>query len=395
MPVRVEACNLCGCPDFEPLATRSDGVSVIRCVRCGHGTCAFLPDNPEAFYGGDYYSSDQDVGYSDYSLMAEHGVAWAAALIRLLQNGGRLLDIGCADGHLLAKLCDTFQCSGMEMNAQMAELCRRRGFPVIGADLQAPELLEKYRGSFDAVCAIAVFEHIVDFRGAVRVALDLLRPGGVLLFEVPLISASHPSDIWFRSSLEHIHYPTDEGLRRLFEESLQLRLVGGECVLKDYGSTYVGMVRNDATRWAEDEQLFLRVLWGPVSALKSKEERKARCLFELIHSAQSNCEVLPLLAELDSVDLTPMLVRRMAQIWQVDLARLASRIDEAKAARRRAEIAEFAVRDWELEIERISHDAEILVNSWSWRVTGPLRSLGALWNRYGRGILPHRDRDSK
>ena len=327
MPTRVEFCNLCGWDQFELLATRSDGIPVIRCTRCGHGTIAVIPDNPDAFYDDGYYSSPavQEAGYLDYSYMAEHGVSWAAALIGLLRTGGRLLDIGCADGHLLNKVATQFECFGMEMNRHMADVCETRGFPVIGGDLMAPEIADKYRASFDAICAIAVFEHIVDFAGAVRVALELLRPGGVLLFEVPLISRSNDSAIWFRSSLEHIHYPDESALRLLIEQKLGAFLTGSECVLKDYGSTYIGIVRKDKAEALADQSLYERVVNGPVARLRTHEERRFRCLLELVHAAQSGVEVLPLLTD---IEMNAPTVRRIAQIWRSDLIRLESRSDE-------------------------------------------------------------------
>src|SRR6185312_4138599 len=217
----------------------------------------FYEDN---YYGG---TSAGDVGYSDYQYMAEHGVTWAASLVRLLEPQGKVLDIGCADGHLLSCLRQTHEGFGIEVNPRMADLCRAKGFSIVGDNLLHPEVLELYRGAFDVVTAIAVFEHIPDFQASVRTAIELLKPDGVLLFEVPLISESHPSDIWFRSSLEHIHYPSENSLRQFFEGSLSLRLVGNECVIRDYGSTYIGIVRKGRGRSEADADLYQRVIRGP------------------------------------------------------------------------------------------------------------------------------------
>jgi hypothetical protein len=87
--------------------------------------------------------------------------------------------------------------------------------------------------------AIAVFEHIPSFTGAFEAALGLIRSDGLLLFEVPLIRTKN--DIWFRSSLEHLHYPTERSLKYLFDNVLGLPLVGATIEVENYGCVYVGL----------------------------------------------------------------------------------------------------------------------------------------------------------
>ena len=89
-----------------------------------------------ALYGDAYYEGEPDpeVGYSEYSRTAEHSLAWAAALIRLLSKPGRILDIGSVDGHLLRKLPE-YELFGIEVNERMAERSRSNGVDVIARDI--------------------------------------------------------------------------------------------------------------------------------------------------------------------------------------------------------------------------------------------------------------------
>src|ERR1700740_2480382 len=87
-------CKVCGCEDFVPLAQRSDGVQGVRCTNCTMGVIDPIPDDLLALYGDDYYRAQPDrrgnvdQGYSDYTYTAEHGVSWAAALVKLLRPTG-------------------------------------------------------------------------------------------------------------------------------------------------------------------------------------------------------------------------------------------------------------------------------------------------------------------
>jgi hypothetical protein len=99
-------CTLCGARDLRPFGQRTDGVRVLQCAVCGHGIVEHFQDDVQSLYGDNYFSAapDSAVGYNDYAFAAEHGVTWAAALLRILKPGGKVLDIGCANGRALQLL---------------------------------------------------------------------------------------------------------------------------------------------------------------------------------------------------------------------------------------------------------------------------------------------------
>jgi hypothetical protein len=98
----------------------------MTCTTCGHGVVQCFSNDLQTLYGDGYSSSDpaSGLGYSDYQYTAEHGVAWAAALIRLLRPSGRILDIGCADGRVLRKFSNGYERFGIEPNVGATEQCR-------------------------------------------------------------------------------------------------------------------------------------------------------------------------------------------------------------------------------------------------------------------------------
>jgi O-antigen biosynthesis protein len=304
------SCNICGASDFRALALRSDGVQVNACAVCGHGIVDNFVDDVHSFYGDEYFASDgtSNIGYEEYAYTAEQGLAWAAELVPLLRNRGRVLDIGCANGRLLELLGSEYERFGIELNAAMAEEARRKGARIVANDLLDAAALGIYRNFFDVVTAIAVFEHIADFKGAVEAALRVLGPDGLLVFEVPLIRGT--DDIWFRSSLEHVHYPTERSLQYLFNNILGLHLTGSVVEVRDYGCIYIGLSsrNSEIARTAGCE--FERLTSASLDSLTHRELR-FRWFYDLIHAAKATPELLRLSSRIAPPDLNPLILRRV------------------------------------------------------------------------------------
>jgi len=357
----IRTCNACGGRSFTMMAQRGDGVNVLECTACGMGVVKVVPADLDAFYDDAYYgnSAPDAVGYDDYAFTAEHGVAWAAALVQLLKPGGRILDIGCVDGALLRKLPDTFDRYGIEVNTHMAERAAEQKVWVIGKDLLDPRVVAEYRGHFDIVTSIAVFEHLKDFRRGIEVAIELLKDDGVLLFEVPYISAQHENKVWFESSLEHVFYPSGNALRHLVETELGAYLAGGELYVRDYASTYIGVIAKDFGLATRIQRLFER-LTQPDQAPPTAEERRARQMLLLVHAAESSQNLIADLSDLSEGALNRPMLQRLEQLWGNDLRRLSAlRLDRAGLIEARDHHAAEAKRQEHLVKEGEARNAEL------------------------------------
>ena len=393
-----DICNVCGSSEFQPFAERADGIPVVLCRRCCHGVITHFSGAVEALYGDDYFSSkDASVGYDDYPYTAEHGVAWAAALAQLLLPSGRILDIGCADGHLLRKFGTGYERFGIEPNQRAADECRRNGITVLASDLLDQNLRRDHEGEFDIALAIAVFEHIADFKGAVQAAIALLNADGLLIFEVPLLSEHDRSDPWLRASLEHIHYPTERSLHYLFETILGLELVGSSVLIRRFGHTYVGLVAKSKEAIGAAGTCFNRCMRTPPERL-TVEEARFRCLFGLIHAADTSPDMLALCEYLTPSDLNPLTVRRLVELWKADVLGAVEMLKHFKNVESYLKDVE-AARDWHAEesskrdkiirevaddrdrqaqiIERVCAEKAEMEASWLWRLSHSVRSLGA------------------
>jgi SAM-dependent methyltransferase len=272
-------------------------------------------------------------GYKDYN--AEHGTGWAAALIPLIRDNGAVLDVGCADGYLLNRLGSTYERFGIEANSTMRGRAAAAGITLLGDDLLDREAIEVNTGRFDIVTCVAVFEYLRDFRGGFEAAMRLLKPTGVLIFEVPLISTQGDNSVWYTSSLERVYYPTESALRHLVELELGAPLIGAEIPIKYYASTYIGIVPKRLEDAARLSELFARLRGtGPVPL--SALERVAKMELSLVHAANGDSSDVLALAEFSPSLVTEPLLKRLAQLWNLDRSRLA----EAQKANQRAEAAE-------------------------------------------------------
>jgi len=339
-------CIVCGAREFIPFGQRTDGVHVLQCARCGHGIVEQFQENVASLYADDYFSAPPDsaIGYQEYAQTAEHAIVWAPSLLRILKPRGKVLDIGCANGLALQLLGKGYDCFGIELNESMAEEARRSGVQMIAHDLLDSSVEQQYAKWFDAVLAIAVFEHIPDFKEAFRTATALLKPDGILIFEVPLIQG--PGDIWYRSSLEHLHYPTESSIEYLFREILHLPLTGTVVDVQDFGCTYIGLTSPDAETARRAGEEYLRLTTADPALLQGDEAR-FRWLLDLVHSAKSRPEVLALYRHLKPEDLRTASLGHLFELWAYREEKMKSsqtylrEIEEAKVW------LEEQVRRWE------------------------------------------------
>jgi len=110
----------------------------------------------------------------------------------------RILDAGCGTGGLLANLTTPAWKVGLEISSEGIRLSRSRDLPaLVQGSVSALPFAD---GSFDAVVSIDVLCHSrVEERQALEEAARVLRPGGVLLAQVPafdFLRGEHDAAVW-------------------------------------------------------------------------------------------------------------------------------------------------------------------------------------------------------
>jgi len=110
---------------------------------------------------------------------------WAVRQLGKLPEGSRVLDVGCGEGALLwAAQRLGLRPHGCDLAAPAVELAREL---VAGANVQVGTIndLPCDLGTFDAVLALEVVEHLPNPRPFLERAAELLKPQGILLLTVP------------------------------------------------------------------------------------------------------------------------------------------------------------------------------------------------------------------
>ena len=114
--------------------------------------------------------------------------AIADRAIELLAPRGRVLDLGCASGGLLALLRPhASHLAGLELSATAAKAASDVADEVVQGALEDPGL-PFAEGSFDLVILADVLEHLADPGAPLRRATTWCKPGGAVLVSVPNVA---------------------------------------------------------------------------------------------------------------------------------------------------------------------------------------------------------------
>ncbi len=176
-------CNLCESDETDLVAVQND-YRMVECRRCGLVYCDPRPA-PEVLIG--LYNSYHQRGCKDdqtwQRLMAPNFSEVAGVLEDMLPGKGALLDIGCGYGHFIEIMRDRgWTVTGIEPSERTSEFAGSKGLDVIRTVIEDASFPE---GSFDAITAFYVLEHLFDPLAALNKIKALLKPGGVLVLRVP------------------------------------------------------------------------------------------------------------------------------------------------------------------------------------------------------------------
>ncbi|HKF46191.1 MAG TPA: methyltransferase domain-containing protein [Terracidiphilus sp.] len=155
-----------------------------------------------------------------------HGLAGGVVEWLNAQPGERILDLGCGDGQLTARLAAAgAKVSGADSSAAMVEAARARG---IDAEQASAERMPFPASEFDAVFSNAALHWVRDQGGMMGEVKRVLKPGGRFVAEmgghgniaairVALIAVLTRHGFGDREN-EVNYYPTPEAYRRRLEK---------------------------------------------------------------------------------------------------------------------------------------------------------------------------------
>jgi len=235
-----------------------DDFDVIECEVCGfkHIVPIPTPEELDEVYRQEYYSTEKPL----YLERAREDAEWWDSVYAdrydtfeqlLPPERRRLLEVGSGPGSfLLHGNRRGWQTMGIEPSRQAVEYSRSLGLEVI-EDFLTSDIASQL-GTFDAIHASEVFEHVPDPHEMVGLLRDLLAPGGVLCLCVPNDYSPFQAALrdvcgyspWWVAPPHHINYFDGPSLEKL------LRAVGLDVVMREatfpidifllMGENYVG-----------------------------------------------------------------------------------------------------------------------------------------------------------
>jgi len=229
-------CNLCGSSQGVVVRNINElrygrGVKfcLIRCRRCNLVYLNPRPGEQEihAYYPPGYQAAIRDITQQVRgSWIGRVGIKLVIRRNRTppLAKTGRLLDIGCASGYYMAAMRDMgWETYGVEVDAEAAEYAREH----YGLDVRtgmAESTLENFLDSyFDVVTMWHVLEHLFDPSLVLTEVYRVLKPGGMLMLEMPnfdSLPASVFGAYWFPLEIpRHLYHFTPQTLETMLAKT--------------------------------------------------------------------------------------------------------------------------------------------------------------------------------
>lgn len=212
--------------DLEYFVIPPRDFNVQKCGSCGSEFLNPRPTESELppFYPSDYHAYNENHGGVARLLVEFRARSRARFYGRLIRNRpGRIFDVGTGDcRHFdeLRRFLD-LECAGIEIQPDIAAKGRARGYDVLEGTLETADLTD-HVGRYDVVSMNHVLEHVVYPHTMLERTLDLLRPGGHVIGQLPTVSS------WENKLFGHnwggYHYPrhlqipSKVGLSNLLEE---------------------------------------------------------------------------------------------------------------------------------------------------------------------------------
>lgn len=181
--------------------------------------------------------------------------------LKLIDTGGKLLDIGCGDGVLLSSVGRCESLFGVDISSPALKIAVSRGLKVLKIDFNTGNIPFKDH-IFNTIVCLDVIEHIFEPDELIREAKRLLKKGGIFIVSTPnirfiehlsmlLTEGCFPKTSYDAYSYDggHIHYFTFSDIRILLERNGFKILEEGGVAYRPFRSVKMSIFRIIARVW--------------------------------------------------------------------------------------------------------------------------------------------------
>lgn len=232
-----EVCPACGCDKYKIESKVNgyvDGIyyEIASCFDCGSNWA--LPFVANNYVYDLIYKYKVDVpGYSRYSEYADEvknkknplnylarSEAMYYSVVRSIKKnvkkGGKILDVGCGLGYLSYSLSRAgYQALGIDISERaIEEAIKKYGDYFLCQDFFSIKNSDN-SNLFDAVCMVELIEHVENPRQYIKHAINLLKPGGVIIITTPNKDWYCKRSVWDNELPPvHLTWFSEYGLKR-------------------------------------------------------------------------------------------------------------------------------------------------------------------------------------
>lgn len=98
-----------------------------------------------------------------------------------------ICEIGSGDGKLLKKMAKIigYKPYGIEYSREAAKISKKNGVDVFVGNAFDKKVLNKFKNHFDVIFSYGFVEHIIPPEKAIRLHLDLIKPGSYFVVQIP------------------------------------------------------------------------------------------------------------------------------------------------------------------------------------------------------------------
>ena len=217
------ACNLCGSRRHTAVYEMPDArffpeeyFTVVECDECGLGFVNPRPDRAEMrkYYPRAYFENEGSAGFARY--LRKRFTQQASYLKEIEQRPGprKLLDVGCLNGEFPRFMAARgWEVSGVEIS-EVSE--RITDFPVYTQEFNE---IPVHEPTYDAVTAWAVLEHVHDPMSYFQKAANVLKKGGVFVFQMPNFVSVTSRCLFWEDVPRHLYFYTRESVAGYLEKT--------------------------------------------------------------------------------------------------------------------------------------------------------------------------------
>ena len=218
-------CPVCGSDKIKDFLKKGD-IKTFRCLFCDtvFQDFAAVADKLSAIYGKEYYEPwglENDNLSNSARAVKEKTFEKKLATIMKYKTGGKILDIGCANGSFLSVAQKKgFDVHGSDINPHAIKLAKEK----FGDSIFEGEIGQFVHNKmvFSVVTMFDVLEHMSDPVKALAEINSILEQGGFIVLVTPnwrSFSAKTFRSGWMNFKLEHIYYFSPKSIQYLLKKA--------------------------------------------------------------------------------------------------------------------------------------------------------------------------------